>query len=349
LFIGVVITSIVQSSSFTTVLVVSLVVPHAIGGETYQILTVRQAIPIVMGANIGTTITNTLVSLAHVSRRDEFRRAFSGAVVHDIFNILTVAVLFPMEQAWRLLERLVTGVFPAATTAAVPASVPATAAGPAAGPTAVKIPNVLDYVCNPLIDAAKAFLHDFCGLGNTPAGIVLAVVGAVLLFVSLIYMVVQLKKLVLVRLERFFDRVLFRNGPVSLLVGLILTCAVQSSSVTTSLVVPLLGAGVLTLEQVFPYTIGANTGTTITAQLAALAVGSTESMQIALVHTTFNCIGAAIWLPLRLVPLGIARYLGREVQKRRWFAFVYLGIVFLLIPGIAIALGYILGMGQGGS
>ena len=55
------------------------------------------AIPIVMGANIGTSVTNTIVSLGQITDKDDFRRAFAGATVHDIFNWLSVFVLLPLE------------------------------------------------------------------------------------------------------------------------------------------------------------------------------------------------------------------------------------------------------------
>ncbi len=63
------------------------------------VLEVRPAIPIVMGANIGTSVTNTIVSMAQSGDRREFRRAFAGATVHDMFNWLTVLVLLPIEWA----------------------------------------------------------------------------------------------------------------------------------------------------------------------------------------------------------------------------------------------------------
>ena len=89
LFIGILATSLVQSSSTTTALTVGMV---AGGG-----LTVAGAIPIMMGANIGTSVTNTIVSLGHITRKDEFRRAMAGATVHDFFNLLTVAIALPLE------------------------------------------------------------------------------------------------------------------------------------------------------------------------------------------------------------------------------------------------------------
>ncbi|MHC5143667.1 MAG: Na/Pi symporter, partial [Planctomycetota bacterium] len=89
LVIGILATSVVQSSSTTTSLVVGIV---GSGG-----LTVGCAIPIIMGANIGTTVTNTLVSLGHVGRRGEFRKAIAAATVHDFFNLICVSIMFPLE------------------------------------------------------------------------------------------------------------------------------------------------------------------------------------------------------------------------------------------------------------
>lgn len=70
------------------------------------VLPVKPAIPIVMGTNVGTTVTNTIISLAQLTERNEFRRAFAGAVVHDIFNWLSVLVLLPLEVITGYLRRL---------------------------------------------------------------------------------------------------------------------------------------------------------------------------------------------------------------------------------------------------
>ena len=61
-----------------------------------------------MGANIGTSVTNTIVSLMQSADRNEFRRAFAAATVHDMFNWLTVLVLLPLEVTTRYLETLTT-------------------------------------------------------------------------------------------------------------------------------------------------------------------------------------------------------------------------------------------------
>ena len=63
------------------------------------VLQVASAVPIIMGANIGTSVTNTIVSMAQSGDRKQFQRAFAGATVHDMFNWLTVAVFLPVECA----------------------------------------------------------------------------------------------------------------------------------------------------------------------------------------------------------------------------------------------------------
>ena len=69
------------------------------------------AVPIVMGANVGTSFTNTLVSMAHSGAMDEFRRAFAGATVHDMFNWLTVGIVLPLGKeriagSWKKHDRV---------------------------------------------------------------------------------------------------------------------------------------------------------------------------------------------------------------------------------------------------
>ncbi len=89
LFIGILTTSIAQSSSLTTSIIVGMVASGTI--------TIPNAIPIIMGANIGTTVTSLIVAMAHINRKQEFRKAFAGATVHDAFNVLSVIVLMPLH------------------------------------------------------------------------------------------------------------------------------------------------------------------------------------------------------------------------------------------------------------
>jgi sodium-dependent phosphate cotransporter len=332
LFVGLLATSIFQSSSFTTSFTVALVATTP--------LTLHQAIFIIMGANIGTSVTNTGVSFTHVRRRDEFERAYGAAIVHDFFNTLSVLLLFPTEYfVWRLtgkglLERLagwMASAFYSGT------------------PTGQKPTNFLKETVEPLVQGVAWLLEGGLGLGHVAAGITLTVLGVVFLFAALLLMTMVLRSLIMKRVERLFDKVLFRNALTAYLVGLILTAIVQSSSITTSLAVPLAGAGLLTLRQIFPYTLGANLGTTVTALIASFATAADTPAQaqigvaLAFSHMLFNAIGSVVWYPLRFVPIGIARWWSRQAARSRYFAVLHVTLFFFVLPIVVIGLYWIFG------
>lgn len=134
------------------------------------------------------------------------------------------------------------------------------------------------------------------------------------------------------------------TGYVAILVGAIITILVQSSSVVASALTPLVGLGVVTVERVYPMMLGANIGTTSTAILAAFAASPTMievSFQIALCHLFFNLTGILLWYPvpiMRRIPIRLAKFLGKTTTKYRWFAFMYLFVMFFLLPLTIFAL-----------
>lgn len=302
LFIGVLVTTLAQSSSTTTTLVVGLVAAGA--------LTIEGAVPIIMGANIGTSVTNTLVSLAHVTRREEFRRAFAGATVHDIFNWLTVALVLPLEIAFGYLSRIARSL----------ESVLEGAGG-------LQLLDPLKLIVRPVAELVR----DATG----GSGWLTLLAGVALLFAALRYLVTVLKSLLSARAEQVLHGTLFRSAWAAVAAGAAITVMVQSSSITTSVMVPLVGAGVVTLEQVFPFTIGANIGTTITAMLAALATGNPAAVTVAFSHLMFNVTGAvAIYplAPIRRIPLKLAHWMGELGARNRVLAAVYIALVFYGLP-----------------
>ena len=306
LFVGVLATTLVQSSSTTTSLVVAMV-----GSGSMPIHT---AIPIVMGANIGTSVTNTLVSLGHLSRGQEFERAFAASTVHDFFNIFAVLLLFPLQVATNFLGIL------AADLAEIFQEI-----------GGLTFASPLKMVTGP---AVNGMAH---ALDGHPW--ILLILALVIMFVSLRYLVVALKKIVLGRVEAFFDQTLFASAGRAMLFGLLITVLVQSSSITTSLAVPLAGAGVLSLVQIFPYTLGTNVGTTITAILAALAVGEISAVTVAFAHLLFNICGIALIWPIpaiRRIPLRLAGGFAAVAANHRWFAIAYIAICFYAVPFAAI-------------
>ena len=312
LFIGILATTIVQSSSTTTSIVIGMVAAEAIG--------VRSAIFMVMGANIGTTVTAKLVSLGHITRKAEFRRAFAASSVHDTFNLITVSLLYPLEYYFHILEHAATWmgrIFVDVTGITKPE-------------------NYLKKITTPTIEGLSDLLD------KDPRLVLL--VSVVITFFMLWGIVKLLQSLVLKKLESFFDTYIFRNLAMSFTVGLILTVMVQSSSITTSLIVPLAGAGVLRLQQIFPFTIGSNIGTTITGLLAALAVAGQPGIDpklvlagstVAFAHFLFNASGAVIFLPfrrIREIPVHVAEWLAEVCLKNRIIPIVFIVLVFYLIP-----------------
>jgi len=110
---------------------------------------------------------------------------------------------------------------------------------------------------------------------------------------------------------------------------------VQSSTITTSILVPLVAAGVLTLPNAYPITIGANVGTTITALIASLAVLRPEGLAIALVHTLFNLTALAVIFPIRrirLIPVRLAEGIATIATRNHIVVFIYVVGLFLVLP-----------------
>jgi sodium-dependent phosphate cotransporter len=154
--------------------------------------------------------------------------------------------------------------------------------------------------------------------------------------VALRYIVKTLKTMVLARVERFFQRYIFRTPALGFILGVALTSVVQSSSITTSLVVPLLGAGVITLAQIFPYMLGANVGTTVTAFLASFVTGSAEAVSIAFAHLIFNVYGIAIFWPLKKIPIALAEALARQTQRSKLIPVLYILVLFFVFPALVL-------------
>ena len=311
LFIGILATSIVQSSSTVTSMVVAFVASGT--------LTIQSATPVIMGANIGTTVTAYIVSMIHVTRKSEFERAYAAATVHDFFNLLTVATLLPLE--------LLTG-FLSQTAAII--------AGALTGSTGdLSFHGPLSFIVKP---AANMFKGWCMPLGKTAAPIVLLVFSVAGLIASLFFLTRVMKSLVMKKVEGFFNKTIGAAPILGILMGLVITATIQSSSVTTSLMVPMAAAGIMTLEQVFPVTLGANVGTTVTALLASLT-GNVAGLTIALVHMLFNITGILIFYPLpqlRQIPLRMARWMGRLGRKSPYYGAAYVLGAFFLIPGLLI-------------
>ncbi|MEE2961576.1 MAG: Na/Pi symporter [Myxococcota bacterium] len=320
LLAGILATTLVQSSSVTTALIVGLVA----SGE----VAVATAVPMIMGANIGTTVTNTIASLAHATRATEFKRAFAAATCHDFFNFLSVLTLLPLELVTRamtgtgILERISRWI--------------ATTTMDARG---AKYKSPLKAAFKAGAGLVKDGIHTVT-TDKKVASIMLGIVGCLIIFAALWAIVRVMRTLVLSKLERYLNRFLGSGGPIGILVGIVLTIMVQSSSITTSVLVPLAGAGLITITQTYPITLGANIGTTVTALLASMVVSGDAALaarQIALVHLLFNLMGILLWYvptSTRMIPIRLATRMAEFATVSKRWAVAYVFAVFYILPAI---------------
>lgn len=312
LIIGMVSTALIQSSSTVSSIIVAMVA----GG-----LPITIAVPMIMGANIGTSITSTLVSLGHVADKKEFQRAFASATIHDFFNIISVAVFLPLEIAFNLLERI----------SAALMDFFHIGGGFSLGGGF----NPLKAITKPFAELLK---DAFAFLPDTWAGALMALVGVGLIILSITFMGKTMKALMVGRAKDILHSSIGK-GPISgITSGTIITVLVQSSSTTTSLIVPLVGNNVLTHRDIYPFVLGANIGTCITALLAALAVTGENAgfaLQIALVHLMYNVLGVTIIYGvkfLRELPLMLSHKLSVRVAEQKLWGLAYIAGLFFVIP-----------------
>uniref|UniRef100_A0A4W4E3M0 Sodium-dependent phosphate transport protein 2B n=1 Tax=Electrophorus electricus TaxID=8005 RepID=A0A4W4E3M0_ELEEL len=401
LVIGVLVTVLVQSSSTSSSIVVSMV--------SSGLLEVQSAVPIIMGANIGTSVTNTIVAVMQAGDRNEFRRAFAGATVHDFFNWLSVLVLLPLEVATGVLYKLTkllidsfhiqTGqdapdllkVITKPLTKNIIELDSSVISDIAIGdPSArnkslikvwcktkelsnITIPGVINCTTGALCWAEgnqtwmqknitttinlKRCGHIFAwtDLPDLAVGLILLALSLLVLCTCLILIVKLLNSMLKGQVAIAIKKVLNTDFPfpfgwvtgyLAILVGAGMTFIVQSSSVFTSAITPLVGIGVISIERAYPLTLGSNIGTTTTAILAAMASPGEKlanSLQVALCHFFFNIFGILLWFPIPItrVPIRLAKALGNCTAKYRWFAVVYLMLCFFIMPltilGLSIA------------
>ncbi|XP_076025172.1 sodium-dependent phosphate transport protein 2A-like [Genypterus blacodes] len=381
LVVGILVTVLVQSSSTSTSIIVSLV--------SAGLLDVHSAIPIIMGSNIGTSVTNTIVALMQAGEREEFERAFAGATVHDCFNWLSVLVLLPLEAVSGLLRRLSqavvitlhlrTGeeapellkVLTEPLTKMIIQLDRSLITALATGDQSVRNKSLVKHWCQTttmmlldngtiwgthntsvLVNTEKCnHLFVECSLSDLAIGLILLACSLLVLCSCLILLVKLLNALLKGHVATVIQKVINTDFPhpftwlagyLALLVGAGMTFLVQSSSVFTSAITPLIGIGVISIDRAYPLTLGSNLGTTATALLAALASPGDKlaaAVQVALCHFFFNLLGILLWYPIPAtrLPIRMACALGSCTSRYRWFAVLYLLLCFLLLPSVVFS------------
>lgn len=311
LAVGILATVLVQSSSTTTAMIVALV------GATDSQLSIETAVPMIMGANIGTTVTNTLVSIGSVRRSQEFKRAFAAATVHDFFNLMCVALFLPIEIATGFLSKTASFLTGSLNTV---------------GGASYKSP--IKGAVKTGFKAVVGVLEDL-GLEDKGLAITVLVLGIGLTFLCLYQITKIMKQLLAGSLEKSINAALERSGLIGIVIGILMTAAVQSSSITTSLLVPMCASGILSLRNAFPIMLGANLGTTITALMASLAADEVAGLTIAVVHSLFNTAGILVFYPvkkLREIPMKLSVGLAEKASGNPLWILGYVFGVFVALP-----------------
>ena len=307
LFIGLLSTALIQSSSSTTSIAVAMVASGTI--------TLDSGIFVILGANIGTTLTSDLISLSYITHKSKFRLAISAGVVHDFFNIMTVIIMFPLEYYYKILSKsapFITQVL-----------------GVRSPDTDIPLSRPVNSVIKPITMGLANLIDNYWVVGIIG---ILLLVTAIKLFSKYSY------KLLIGKSRDKLKSYIFNNPFKSFSWGLLITGAVQSSSITTSLTIPLVATRKVSLSSVFPFIMGANIGTTITALLAAI-FKSEAAVSLAIAHLMFNMFGVLIFLPfgrIRRWPVLLASRFGRLASEYRIIGFFYIILTFFLIPFLLI-------------
>lgn len=318
LAVGVLATVLIQSSTTTTAITVT-----AVGAG---VLSVHESIPIIMGANVGTTVTCTFVALGFVGDTERFRKALAGSTIHDFFNLLALAIFFPLELILHPLERISGWLTHLLYGSSVPNPGQA---------------NIIRVLTRPTVEAVTSLLS---GVGTALTGAFLVIIaGVAIIFFAVRLLSRFLKALMVGRARQALTHAVERGPARAMATGFGVTVATQSSTVTNSILVPFVGNGLITPRQLYPVTLGANLGTTLTALLAAFAVTGANAvigLQAAFVHVVYNIASVLVifGLPmLRNIPLLLAGKLAdRSAQDKRFLAAYLVGAFILLPVGVIV-------------
>jgi len=307
LSIGILITATLQSSSAVTSILVALVASGAVS--------LQQAVPIVIGSNLGTTFTAFLVGLSHINSKKEFRKGIAAALVHVFFNLLAAGVFFSIEASAHVLSGL-----SAVCTKGFLQLFPDTSLWLGTG-----IRSLVSPVATRLVQASSgSWLWVIIGFSM--------LFGCILLFRTV------LKILWMSEYASKLNNTFFANKWQSLGWGSSLTACIHSSTVTTSLVVPLSAQGVIHLRQLMPFIVGANIGTTVTALIASVGLAD-AGVALAFSHFLFNLIFGLIVFFVPSVSdflLYLARKGGAIFAQKRSVALLFLILFYFAVPLVVL-------------
>ncbi len=317
LLIGILATATIQSSTTVTALTVTAV---GTGG-----ISVTVAIPIILGANIGTTITASIVAFSYIGNRSSFRRAFASASLHTWFNTLFGLAAFLLELAFHPLSRFSNMVSDSVV-----------------GENPSEAGRGLFQLYSPLINAVG--VDGLLGslFDRRLAAVFAILVGTLLVLAAIRFINAQLSVLTAATTRTLLERSSGASNALGVTSGALVTMAVNASSVTVSSLLPFAVARTLTMREALSVTLGANVGTTLMSLLAALAVPGTLgtlAVQAALVHVIFNVAGTMLVLicpPLQNRIIALAELSGRVAVRGYSMAAAAMAGGYFVLPALVI-------------
>ncbi|RNE49914.1 Na/Pi symporter [Corynebacterium alimapuense] len=320
LLIGILATATIQSSSTVTALTVAAV---ATGGVSVPV-----AVPIILGANVGTTITPLILAFSYLGDRKQFQRAFTSASLHTWFNLIFVVAAFLLEMLFHPLQQLTWFLSEALTSGGQ-------TAGSSTG-------GAVFSFFSPLMKTIghRGFLGSI--MSTQTASMMSILIGAILVLLCMQVLKAQLSVLTAATTRPLLERSSGASDALGFFSGTTATMAVQASSVTISSLLPFAAARSLSLRNILVITLGANVGTTFMALLTALAVPGaigTFAIQAALVHVTFNVLSTLIMLlilPLRELVIRLAERSGKLAVGSCPKAVAWMLGGYFLLPSMVI-------------
>ncbi|CAJ0609873.1 unnamed protein product [Cylicocyclus nassatus] len=365
--VGMLATVVLQSATTTTNVLVGMIAA--------DMLTVHEAIPVMIGSELGGTLVNAIVSLAYSGEPVQFRRAFAAATLGDVFNICCIFVILPLELATGFIEELSWLIVdPLIAEQGINFKTLDLLTDPV---NRMVLEVNEDELRNATIDddyfapdhsfvyrcvfkngsriyrCPYTHLFAYSSYSDSIIGWIVLIISVAVLVFCLIGVVYLIQQLLKGPLAKYVRGLLSRECPgkwkpctgyTVMLVGLVITLAIQSNNIFNSSLTPLVGSGVITLEQMYPLILGANIGGSFSAVLAALAADGSrfeKTLHMAVCQVLYNIIGTFMFYLIpwtRKLPIFLARRLGEITDQYRWFIVVFIFLFFVLIPGIVIGL-----------
>lgn len=365
---GVLVTSLFQSSMISNICFGTLAI--------YSGIDVKTAFYLTMGANVGNSVTSSIVAISHIRDKSLLERAVAGSSVNTIYSFLTISIFLPLEilsgvllrlgnaiapdssslnYAWRGLVGLI--VHPVTDFLIIPnqsylqglMADPTVSCNSAYPVTCVEDNATFEtctagfIACNSANGRCPVFFHDGATMQKDMQYAALSMsIAIAAMLISLFGMVKLVNKSLINTPIEVIAKLSTHNNYALMLMGCGSSILLSSSSVTECAVMPLVATGILELEQMFPWCLGSNMGVAISNMFLAWSTGSNVYLQVAIANVFFNLFGTMIWYPfpyLREFPLHAALVVGIVTRYWRFVSIIYFAITFIVGPLLVLGLG----------